>query len=406
MIRIRTSRKGLQRTQHLILASLLWAGLGIGQSARAQAYGPAWGSMPPQTSNSGGFSPQELDHLTKLCTTMYANFLSTDKQRASQRSDQVNVSAGVNVLTQSGSLDVNTATQQSNQSRDTRVDSSQGMTSCDGIIGPYFRYKEAQLFAQSQTTIGLANADANKSVGLANAKSNKVVGLANADAIKSVGMANSQAQLYTGIAGSAGNMLGSIFSSGSQKAAVQAQANAEVEKAKIIAAAEVEKARLQLELARMQAAPQQPAPYSGYYPAAAQPAPQPYPAQPYQAQSYPQQSYPQQSYPQQGYPQQAYPQPSYPQQQPYAPAGYPPAGYPAPMAAPSASPAQPSVAVASAAPANLARVFADLGLVPDPNCGPGAVVILTRTGARACAFPKSTLPGGQYLYDNSRLQRY
>lgn len=363
-------------------------------SANAQYFDPQNGS----SAQSGGFSSTELDYLKSMCMNMYSEFLSIDKQRARSSSSQMSGGVSYSPTSLGGSL--STAESQSSQSRDAKVSSSQGMTSCDGIVGPYFRYKEAQLQAEAMKTVGLANADAMKSVGLANANTNQTVGLANADALKSVGIANSKAQLYTGLAGAGGSVLASLFTSGNQKAAVKAQAEAEVEKAKIIADLELQKARLQHELARSQSG------YPNNYQQYQQPnytAPQHY-SQPYAVQGLQQQAphYPQQAYIQQQAPNYVA-QPSFPQQP--TPAQQPASfnsGVIQATAASNTSIRQQS----SKSSVSVAGIITSLGLVQDPACNPGGIIILMRTGVRLCAFPKATLPPGQYLYDNGRLQKY
>lgn len=369
------------------------------ESARAQAFDASNGLG----AQSGAFSSSELQYLKAMCMNMYSEFLSMDKQRASASANSGSVSG--NYGPQGVGINAATASSQENSSRDAKVSSSQGMTNCDGIVGPYFRYKEAQLQAEAMKTVGLANADAMKSVGTANANSNTTVGLANADALKAVGMSNSKAQLYTGLAGAGGSVLASLFTSGNQKAAVKAQAQAEVEKAKILADLELQKARLQYELARAQSGfqsrpqeyqqPNYPSPRS-HDPTLAAGVPSPatgsYMPQPFSLQQAPVYS----------------PQPY---QQPQLMTAY-------------SNPVQQANTFYSASPvarssknslrkqqnpqnsANISQILASLALVQDPNCNPGGIIILTKNGTRICAFAKSTLPPGQYLYDSGRLQKY
>lgn len=369
------------------------------ECARAQSFDASNGLG----AQSGAFSSSELQYLKSMCMNMYSEFLSIDKQRASASSSSTSV--GGTYGPQGVGINAATSNSQANSSRDAKVSSSQGMTNCDGIVGPYFRYKEAQLQAEAMKTVGLANADAIKSVGTANANSNTTVGLANADALKSVGISNSKSQLYTGLAGAGGSVLASLFTSGNQKAAVKAQAQAEVEKARIIADLELQKARLQYELARAQSGfqsrpqeyqqPSYPSPQS-YDPTIAAAVPSPvtgsYMLQPNSLQQAP--VYSSQPY-QQGQLAATY---SNPVQQANA-------FYSASQVARSSTNALPSQRQPQN-PANIAQILASLALVQDPNCNPGGIVVLTRNGARICAFPKSTLPPGQYLYDNGRLQKY
>jgi len=435
----------------LFLLSLMAAN---GAPANAQYYDALNGS----SAQSGAFDKGEFAELSKQCNTMYANYLATDRQMSQSRSSGTAVSGSYSPTTISANYSTQDA--QASASRNAMVNSTQGARNCDSIVGSYFKYKEEQLRSESTKVVGLANADAIKSVGLANADSNQEVGLANASTLKAVGLSNSNAQLYGGIASAAGGLLGSIFTSANQRAAIRAQVDADVAKTKIIADLELQKARLQYELVRAQssygaqmptAQYQMPMPQYQQLAAPASPAQQVYAVQavsptqqayPTQAVSSIQQSYPAQSASpiQQSYPasavnpiQQAYAaQAASPIQQSYQASVVNPIqqAYPVYNAqpavlmqtqAPNPSSGLMQASVVSVAPqasmmvpqkaqgqppVSLSDALKKLGLQQNPDCTPAAVIIFSRNGARVCAYAKSILPAGQYLYEDGRLQKY